>query len=104
RIVVAGGDVADCGESNGVDRPFAEIGQRACDQVPLVYGVEKLDCAHDFEPRERIAPIRGRLGRGANDDVLVTEPGARELPVVGGGTARRRTVMRGRLVPSAPPV
>src|SRR5215475_9239246 len=100
RILVAGGDVADCGERHGVDRAFAEIGQRARDQIPLVDGVEKLDCAHDFEPRERIAPIRRRLGRGANDDVLVTEPGARELPVVGGGIARRRLVMRARLVPS----
>src|SRR5215510_12841455 len=100
RILVAGGDFADRGKGDGVDRPFAEIGQRACDQVPFVDGVEKLDRAHDFEPCDRIAPIRRGLGQGTHDDVLVPESCARELTVVGGGIARRRLVMRARFVPS----
>jgi hypothetical protein len=97
---VAGRHFSERGERNRIDRPFAEIGQRPCKQVALVDGIEKLDRTRDLEPGDKVAPIRRCLGRGAQDDVPVTEPRPRELSVVSRRIARRRLVIRARLVPA----
>src|SRR5262249_56224465 len=59
RILVACRDFAERGERDSIDRPLAEIGQRACNQVPLVNGVEKLHRAHNLKPCNRVASLRG---------------------------------------------
>ena len=98
RVLVAGGDFAERRERRRVRRPFAELGERAGNEIALADGVEDLDRAHDFEPGEGFASVRGRSGGGRTHDVLETEPGAGDLAVIGGRIASRRLVMRARLV------
>src|SRR5262245_52521434 len=100
RVVMAGRDFRDRRKARGVVRgPLAEIGQRPSDQVTLVDGIKELDCAHDGVSCS--ASIGRGLRRRAQDQILVAEPGPRDLPVIGGGVARRRLVMRARLVSAA---
>ena len=100
-ILVAGRDVAERSERDRIQRPFTEVRQSTCNQVPFVDCIKKLDHPHDLEPRDHLAPIRRWLGRGPQDNVFVTEARARELTIVSGGITRRSVVMGARLFPSS---
>ena len=96
--LVTGGDLADRREPDGVARAFAEIGQRARDQIAFVDRVEQFDRARDLEP----GAIRRGFRRRAQHDVLEAEPRTRDLAVIGGGVPCGRLVVRARLVSAAP--
>ena len=96
-IAVAGGDLSHRRERGRIRPPFAEIRQRARDQVALVDGVEQFDRARDFEG----APVRSRFRRRPQDEVLVPQPRTRDLAVIGGGIAAGVFVMRARFVASS---
>jgi hypothetical protein len=69
RVPLTGGDLADRREPDGVARAFAEIGQRARDQIAFVDRVEQFDRACDLEP----GAIRRGFRRRAQHEVLVAE-------------------------------
>src|SRR5262249_43681252 len=99
RILVAGGGGAACGGRKGGGRPVAPVGPRARGPIPPVPGGEKVECARALQPRAHTPPLPRRARRGAGGEVRARGRGARARPVVGGGIARRRLVMRARLVP-----
>ena len=57
--------------------------------------VEELHGAHDFEIHQRGAV--GRLRRAAQRELAEPEPGARDLPVIGGRMLRGGLIVRARL-------
>ncbi len=98
RIMVAAGDLAERGQHGDVGRPLAQIGHEGYHQIALSDGVEQLRRAHDLELADGRPPFRRELGRGAQNDVLIAEPRARQLTVIGGPVTSGDLVVTARLV------
>ena len=82
------GDVAERGEPAGIARPFAEIGHHRHHEIALTDRVEQLGGTRSLD-----LAAAGPLRQWTQRHVLVAEPGAGELAVIGGGILSRGLVM-----------
>src|SRR5262245_43998140 len=78
--------------------PLAKLGQGAGDQIALLNGIEELDCASDFEARERLAPFWRRLRGRPQNNLVMTEPRSGNLAIIGGRVAGGGFVVGARFV------
>ena len=101
RIVVAAGDLAELGQRRDVGRPLAQIGHERHHQIALADGVKQFDRAHDLELGNGGAPLGREFRRRSQHDVLVAEPRARHLAVIGGPQTGRGLVIAARLILAA---
>src|SRR4051794_7352376 len=82
------GNVAERSEPAGIARPLAEIGHHRYHEIALADRVEQLSATRGLD-----LSAAGPLRQWTQRHVLVAEPGAGDLAVIGGGILSRGLVM-----------